>query len=140
MDYKLNTFGASGRCMSGASLAQRVRRMSASERACFAADVVDGKVVLTALTAKSVAAMTGTNASYLYAALRLSPEQRQEVRRGIRPLIPLQRGAPARATDWNAIDDNVLVDVVRAVGIDRTLNAAVAAEYATTTTTTTTTV
>jgi len=42
------------RAISGASLAQLRRRMSAAERACLAADIVDGRVVLQGLTVKAI--------------------------------------------------------------------------------------
>jgi hypothetical protein len=120
--------------ISGASLAQLVRRMSAPQRAILAADIVDGRTILQRLTAKSIAMIVGASPAYVCAALRCSPEQREQVRRGERPLIPSQPRAVAAATtiDWAAVDDVALTDIVRTIGIDRTLNAAVAAEHATT--------
>ena len=47
------------RAITGASLAQLRRRMSAAERACLAADIVDGRVVLQGLTVKAIAAQRG---------------------------------------------------------------------------------
>jgi len=82
--------------LSGASLAQLVRRMSAPGRACLVADIADGRVVLQGLTIKAIAALAGVNLSYVHVALNLTPEQRTEVRRGARPLIsPRLRAAPA---------------------------------------------
>jgi hypothetical protein len=116
------------RAISGASLAQLRRRMSAAERACLAADVVDGRVVLQGLTVKAIAALVGVNVGYVDRALRLTPEQRAEVCRGARPLVSPRGRAPASPIDWNAINDDDLVEAVRRIGIDRALAAAVEAE------------
>jgi hypothetical protein len=101
--------------------------MSAAERACVAADIVDGRVVLQGLTVKAIAALVGVNVGYVDRALRLAPEQRAEVSRGARPL-PAQKHTNDRPINWNAVDDDVLVEAIRRIGIDRALNAAVAAE------------
>ena len=70
--------------------------------------------------------------SYIDAALHCTPEQRERVRRGERPLVLPKGTAPAPAApamfDWNTVDDDVLAETVRLIGIDRTLDAAVAAE------------
>ena len=110
------------RAISGASLAQLRRRMSAAERACLAADVVDGRVVLQGLTTKA-------GVGYVDRALRLTPEQRADVSRGARPLPPAQKRTIARPINWNAVDDDVLVEAIRRIGIERTLNAAIAADH-----------
>ena len=116
------------RAITGASLAQRRRRMSAAERACLAADIIDGRVILQGLTAKAIAALVGVNVGYVDRALRLTPEQRAEVCRGDRPLVLPRAPAPASHIDWNAINDDDLVEAVRRIGIDRALAAAVEAE------------
>ena len=117
------------RAISGASLAQLRRRMSAAERAILAADLVDGHVVLQGLTVKSIAALVGTCPAYVHRALRLTPEQRADVCRGDRSLIPPTARAPV--FDWKSISDDVLVEMIRKVGVDRALSAAVAAEHTT---------
>jgi hypothetical protein len=116
------------RAISGASLAQLRRRMSAAECAVLAADVIDGRIVLQGLTVKAIAALVGVNLGYVHAALKLTPEQRHEVRRGHRRLVPPGARAPAAPIDWTTIDDNVLVEAIRRIGLDRTLSAAVEAE------------
>ena len=93
MTYIVNSSSTSARCFSGASLAQIARRMTPVERAVLAADIIDGKVVLQGLTAKSVAHLVGTNQSYMFAALRATPVQRAAILAGTRPLMP------ARALD-----------------------------------------
>jgi len=109
------------RTISGAGLAQRQRRMSAAERACFAADVIDGKIMLAGLTVKSIAALIGVCPAYVHRALNLTPEQRIEVRCGYRPLVQ-PRCAPL-PTEWDE-----LVKELRLLGPDRTLDAAIEAE------------
>jgi len=121
----------SRRAITGAGLAQLRRHMSAAERACLAADIVDGRVALQGLTVKAVAALVGVNGSYLARALRLNPEQRAEVRRGTRPLVAPRTAATAtdaRAVDWDKLDDATLVEAVRRIGLERTLDAAIAAD------------
>jgi hypothetical protein len=124
------------RAISGAGLAQLRRRMSAAERACLAADIVDGRVVLQGLTVKAIAALVGVNQGYVDRALRLTPEQREQVRHGDRPLVSPRpcadfdalRAAAAAPIDWEAIGDEMLVEAVRKIGIDRALNAVIVAE------------
>src|SRR5262249_43835258 len=72
----------SRRAISGASLAQLRRHLAAPARACLAADIVDGKIILQGLTAKSIAGLCGVNLGYVDQALKLTPEQRAEVCRG----------------------------------------------------------
>jgi len=116
------------RAITGASLAQRRRRMSAAERACLAADIIDGRVILQGLTAKAIAALVGVNVGYVDRALRLTPEQRAEVCRGDRPLVAPRACASAAKIDWDKIDDATLVEAVRRIGLERTLDAAIAAD------------
>ena len=122
----------SRRAISGASLAQIRRRLSAAERAVLAADIVDGRTVLQGLTVKAIAALVGVNVGYVDCALRLTPQQRAEVCRGDRPLVPPRTRKPAPPVDWNAIGDAMLVEAIRRIGVDRALNAAVVAEHTTT--------
>ena len=83
------------RLISGASLAQHLRHVPPPVRAVWGADIVDGRIVVAAPTARSVALTVGTSSSYLFAALRLSPEARAEVRGGERPLILARPPAPS---------------------------------------------
>lgn len=132
MLYNSNGSSTSPRVLSGASLAQRVRRMTAPQKACLVADVLDGKIILTALTAKSIATIVGANFSYVHHALRLSSEAREQVKRGLRPLAPVQRRpspTPA-AINWDVVDDATIEEWIRAVGVDRTLDVAAAVESA----------
>jgi hypothetical protein len=127
MQYSLNGNGASHRrCLSGASLAQIVRHMSPSGRAVMAANILDGNIVIMGLTRRTVTAMCGATASYVDAALRCAPEQRAAIARGERSLIRSRPRTPA--IDWAKIDDATLVEAVRRIGLERTLDAAIAAD------------
>ena len=128
MQYSPNGNGASHRrCLSGASLAQLKRKMSPAARAVLAANVLDGRVVIVGLTRKTVTALCGSSPNYVSAALRTTPEQRAAIVRGERPLIRPRPPAPA-PIDWAKIDDAPLVEAVRRIGLERTLDAAIAAD------------
>jgi|SRR5215831_12300604 len=75
------------RAISGASLAQLLKNMSAPERAIMAADILDGHVVIVGLTRRMVTAMCRADAGYVDRALRLTRAQRAEVCRGDRQLV-----------------------------------------------------
>jgi hypothetical protein len=111
--------------------------MSAAERACLGADIVDGRVVLQGLTVKFIAALVGTSVDYVDRALRLTPAQRQEVCNGNRPLVPPRprprTGCWGRDIDWEAVGDAELAEAIHKIGVDRAINAAIAAERSTTT-------
>jgi hypothetical protein len=122
------------RSFNGASLAQRLRRMSPPQRAILAANIIDGRVIVQGLTAKAITAICGASGAYVSAALRLTPEQRAAVSNGTRPLVTAPPRPAFVPTDWAKADTNKIVDVIREIGIDRALNAAieVEAEHATT--------
>jgi hypothetical protein len=126
MLYRQTNGSANPRCLSGASISQLIRRMSPTERAILGAELVEGRVVLEPPTAKTVSALVGVNHGYVFAALRLSPQQRSEVLAGERPLLQPRRCAAA-PMDWGT-----LVEELRLIGVDKTLDAAVEAERATT--------
>jgi hypothetical protein len=121
----LNGNGANGkpRCVSGASISQLVRHMSPVERAILGAELVEGRVTLEPPTAKTVGGLVGVSQNYVFAALRLTPAQRDAVLAGDRPLIQPQRclSAPIGWTE--------LVEELRLIGTDKTLEAAVEAEH-----------
>jgi hypothetical protein len=62
-------------------------RASKCAKACDAADTVDGLAVLQNPTLRLVAAAYGVSVGSVARALRLTPEQRQAVRQGQRPLV-----------------------------------------------------
>jgi hypothetical protein len=124
--------GASIQYVTGTSLAQFVRNMSPAARAILAADILEGRVVVTGLTRQTVTTLCGANASYVAAALRCTPEQRAAVKRGERALIRARGRAPTPAPgNGRHIDDATLARLARAVGVERLLDAAVEAERAT---------
>ena len=135
MEYSSIGNGASHRRriparITGASLAQLLRNMGAAERAILAANIIDGDVVITALTRRMVAMLCGASASYVDAALHHSAEEREAIARGDRPLVPRTRPrTDARRINWANLDDDVLVEAVRRIGIERTLDAAIAADH-----------
>ena len=75
----------------GVSLAHFVRRMTPVQRAILVAEIVEGRIVLQDLTAKSLAALVGVSPSSVHAALKCSPEERVDVLCGQRPLQPPAR-------------------------------------------------
>jgi hypothetical protein len=88
------------RCISGASLARCLRHMTPAQRAVLAAEIIEGKVVLQGLTAKAVAALTGSSQPYVNIALRLTPEERVEVAAGNRPMVRSRPRPQASTVDW----------------------------------------
>jgi hypothetical protein len=87
--------------------------MSAPQRAILAAEILDGRIVLTELTAKSVAALTGTSLSSVYAALRCSDEQRAAVFAGDRPLQSRPRPQAADGINWWKPNDDEIVAAIQ---------------------------
>jgi hypothetical protein len=69
------------------------KSLSKASRAILGAEILDGNVPVLNPTVDMVAKATGVSASYIAAARRLSPEQRQDVLRKRRPLV--QRRAPS---------------------------------------------
>jgi len=103
-------------------------KLAKAVRAVDGADVVDGMARLENLTLRLVAAAMRVSVSYLVAACRLSPEQRQAIRQGRRPLVlprapvpPSSVPATPPAIPVAALDR--LVDIVNELGgVTETLN------------------
>jgi hypothetical protein len=124
----LNTTSITGR-----SLAGRLRHMNAVQRAILAARIVEGKVALVDLTARSIAELCCVSVPYMAAAARLSDEDRLSVLRGkhslLEPNQPCPRyRAPAPAIDYSAELERILADAINRIGTDPVLDAALAAE------------
>ena len=138
MTYPPNGPPASGpRRISEASLAQRLRHMPLPARAVLGAEILDGNTVIQNLTVKTIAGLVGVSVSSLLAAARTTPAQREEIKAGRRPLQPRQRqlALPAPVKPLPTIvsadvDDATVINIVRVIGIQRTLEAAVAVEAA----------
>jgi hypothetical protein len=128
MQYRHNGNGTSGlRSINGTSLSQKLRRMTASQKAVVAADIIDGRLMVMGLTRKAVTSLCGSSPNYVSAALRCTPEQRAAIVRGERPLIR-PRPRTSAPIDWAKIDDATLVEAVRRIGLERTLDAAIVAD------------
>jgi hypothetical protein len=70
-------------------------RQSKATKACNAADALDGRVAVQNLTLRLMSAAYGVSVPYISRARRLTPEQRQAVRQGQRPLVlPRALSAP----------------------------------------------
>jgi hypothetical protein len=134
-----NSATAARRVVSGKSLAHR--KLDKRQLAILAADLVDG-VMTIQLTMRQVARLLGVSENYIRIAQRFSPAKRAAILAGrdstsfavlLNPSARcLALPAPKQPIiDWAGIDDATLSDVVRAVGIDRALAAAVAVEHAT---------
>jgi hypothetical protein len=89
-------------------------------RACFAADVLDGKFALSP-TLDLVAAVFKVSSSSVSRARRLNPEQRAAVRRGDRPLV-IPRTAPAPVPIPSESPQQRLDGIVAEIGVERTLD------------------
>jgi hypothetical protein len=97
-------------------------KLSKAARACLAADILDGRLTLQGLTIKLVAAAVGVSGSYVSAALRVAPEQRDLVRQDRRPLV-----LPRRPVTLPSAQKR-FADLVEEIGITRALNLLVETE------------
>jgi hypothetical protein len=112
-------------------------RASKSAKACDAADVIDGLAVLQNPTLRLAAAAYGVSIGSVARARRLTPEQRQAVRKGQRPLIlPATSSAPpAPPVSAMPAAPPVIVgprerldDIVAEIGLNATLDLLAATE------------
>jgi len=91
-------------------------KASKAVRACIGADILDGELALQNLTIKLVAGAVGVSTTSVIAAQRLTPEQRQAVKNGRRPLrlprIPVPVDPVKR-----------LIEIVAEIGLDAALSA-----------------
>ena len=102
-------------------------RASQAAKAIDAADLVDGLAVLQNLTLQMAATAYGVSMGSVTRALRLSPDQRQAVRAGQRPLVLPSPAAPVPTIITSPAapvmsPQEALSWVVSQIGIDRTLN------------------
>ena len=95
------------------------RKASKAVKAC---DGVDGLTTLQNLTAKLVAAAQGVSLSSLAAARRLTPAQRDEVRRGERPLVLPTKSVPLRLPPPVSAEERV-AEIVAEFGMVTTRGA-----------------
>jgi hypothetical protein len=125
--------------ITGASLVHR--QLDARQKACLVADVLDGMVTFTP-SAKQLADIFDVSVPYINVARRLSAGKRTAILRGRDPVsfTGLMNPPPRqlslmgpvipdmRMTDTTKITNSYLETVIRAVGVDRALEAAIAAE------------
>jgi hypothetical protein len=117
------------RTIVGAGLANR--QLDKRQRACLAADVLDGMVTFSP-SQTQLANLLGVSAPYIIAARRLSAGKRAAILRGWDPtsftdlVRPQQR--QLLVSNCASITNLQLEHVIRAVGVDRALEAAVQVE------------
>jgi hypothetical protein len=87
------------------------KKLPKAARACDAADLLDGFAILLT-TSRLVATVSGISTSSVTRARRLTPEQRDAVRRGERPLSLPRRVNP----------QELLSQIVDEIGLDRVRN------------------
>jgi hypothetical protein len=126
------------RTIVGAGLANR--RLDKCQRACLAADVLDG-IVMFSPSQKQLADLLGVSVPYINAARRLLPGKRAAILKGWDPTsftdlmnppkqmsLAMPKVPAITVIDATEISDSYLATVIRAAGVDRVLEAAIAAE------------
>jgi hypothetical protein len=116
--------------ITGASLAHR--QLDKRQRAALAADVISGAVTFTPTQAQ-IAQIFGVSVPYIQLARKLSPGKRAAILRGwdstpFTELMP-RRSAMLPAPNGASITNLQLEHVIRAVGVERVLEAAVLVEH-----------
>ena len=123
---------AAPQVITGASLVHR--KLTPQQRAVLVADVLDGHARYVP-TQKELAGSFGVSVAYVIAARGLSPSTRKAVLDGYDSysLIDLLNGHKCRREALpipQTIDDAMLTNMIRIVGVERTLAAAIAVEHA----------
>jgi hypothetical protein len=120
------------RTIGGRGLARR--KLDQRQKACMVADVLAGVTVLTP-SQKQLADIFGVSVIYVMAARKLSPEKRAAILRGEDSTIFAALAHPARqlqlalpAPMCASVTNLQLEHVIRTVGVERVLEAAVAVE------------
>jgi hypothetical protein len=115
--------------ITGASIVHR--QLDKRQRAILAADVLDGMVTFTP-SAKQLADIFDVSTPYIAAARKLSPGKRAAILRDWDPtsfadLVHSQQ-RQLRVPNCASITNSYLETVIRAVGVDRTLEVAIGVE------------
>jgi hypothetical protein len=124
MVYHITNGNANSVSITGRSLAGRIPHMKPVERAVLAADILEGKVVLVDVMAKTVATLCGVSTTYMAGAAKLSEAERAEVLAGQRSLLepnqprPRHR-APTPAIDYAAELQRILAEAINQIGADQ---------------------
>jgi hypothetical protein len=103
-----------------------VRRLSPAQRAILAAAIVEGRITLVDLTTKAIAELCRISEPYVYAALRCTPEQREAIHFGDRPLVQPRPRPVSPAVDWWRLNEDALLAAIN--GLE--LSTAVEVEHA----------
>jgi hypothetical protein len=116
--------------ITGASLVHR--RLDKRQRAIMAADILDGQVTFTP-SMKQLAELFGVNVVYITIARGLSPGKRVAILRGwdSTSFADLVRPRQLKLPMCASITNQQLEHVIRAVGVERALAAAIAVEHCT---------
>lgn len=109
----VNLLHSVARSVKGRGLA--CRKLSKPARALLGVDIVEGTTTITDLSHKQVAAIVGVSIGYLNAAQRLTPAEREAVRRGLRPLVEPRVPATLPAARER------LAAIVNEIGVDATM-------------------
>ena len=91
------------------------RKMTIIEKALLLRDIAIGKVQLMDLSVRQLAAIIDISLTYAYAAVRLDPDDCEDLRRGLRPLIlprePKQPTTPAMPLSPRERFDEIVAEV-----------------------------
>jgi hypothetical protein len=101
------------------------RKLSKTGKALLGAELKKGAVALTDLGVKQIASLVGVSPSYVHRALRLTPAQKEDVRRGLRPLV--QPHAPTVMPPKQDVRER-LDQIVSEIGLNNTLELLAASE------------
>jgi len=106
------------------------KKLTKAARAILSAEILAGECALKP-TVKLVAAALGTSVAYVQAAKKLTPNQRQAVRTGLRPLI-VPHAAPAMPvpTAPPVSVERLLASIVDKIGVNGVLDLLAVSEKA----------
>jgi hypothetical protein len=96
------------------------QRLTKAQRALIGAAILEGAVQPQDLPLRIVSQLVGCSVAYLLAAQRLAPQQREEVKRGWRPLISPLRQLPKPTIPPT---DEQLIELAHNVGAERLFRA-----------------
>jgi hypothetical protein len=117
----------SPRVISGRSLVHR--KLSAAQKAAIAARLLAGEV-LVQLSTRQLAQLLGVSVPYIRVASQLTPAKREAIANGTdsTTFTSLLSSSRSLALPRPVVSDQQLVNIIRDVGLDRTLAAACAVE------------
>jgi hypothetical protein len=114
--------------VAGRSLAHLLSGASPIERAFYGADLRSGHLALVEPTLKQAAQLTGSNTTYIVAAEKISPPEREIILANLRPLIPVKAPVPVPSVPATPPTIPVVMDlrqklaeIVAVIGVDEVL-------------------